>query len=239
MALPQLNTVKYDMVIPSTGQQIKYRPFVVREEKVLLTSLESGDAQQITNAMRDIVEVCTFKEVSVKSLAMFDLEYIFLKLRSKSVGENAEIGIKCSNEECGHMNPVTVNLDAVELQGDPMAKATVALTDEVGVTLNYPTVQRLEDVMKGSTTENQIDLVIGMIAASIESIYDAQSVYPAVDSTPQELIDFIDSLNKEQFSKLQDFFNNFPKLKEEINFTCEKCGTENNQVLEGLNDFFG
>ncbi len=239
MALPQLNTVKYDMVIPSTGQQIKYRPFVVREEKVLLTSLESGDAQQITNAMRDIVEVCTFKEVSVKSLAMFDLEYIFLKLRSKSVGENAEIGIKCSNEECGHMNPVTINLDAVELQGDPMAKATVALTDEVGVTLNYPTVQRLEDVMKGSTTENQIDLVIGMIAASIESIYDASSVYPAVDSTPQELIDFIDSLNKEQFSKLQDFFNNFPKLKEEINFTCEKCGTENNQVLEGLNDFFG
>ena len=239
MALPQLNTVKYDMVIPSTGQQIKYRPFVVREEKVLLTSLESGDAQQITNAMRDIVEVCTFKEVSVKSLAMFDLEYIFLKLRSKSVGENAEIGIKCSNEECGHMNPVTINLDAVELQGDPMAKATVALTDEVGVTLNYPTVQRLEDVMKGSTTENQIDLVIDMIAASIESIYDASSVYPAVDSTPQELIDFIDSLNKEQFSKLQDFFNNFPKLKEEINFTCEKCGTENNQVLEGLNDFFG
>lgn len=239
MALPQLNTVKYDMVIPSTGQQVKYRPFVVREEKILLTSLESGDATQITNAMRDIVEVCTFKEVNVKSLAMFDLEYIFLKLRSKSVGEKAEITIKCSNEECGHMNPVTIDLDAVELQGDPTAKATIALTDEVGVSLNYPTVQRLEDVMKGSTPENQIDLVIGMLAASIESIYDASSVYPAVDSTPQELIDFIDSLNKEQFTKLQDFFENFPKLKEEVKFTCEKCGTQNDQVLEGLNDFFG
>lgn len=239
MALPQLNTVKYDMVIPSTGKQIKYRPFVVREEKVLLTSLESGDAQQITNAMRDIVEVCTFKEVDIKSLAMFDLEYIFLKLRAKSVGENADITVRCTNEECEHMNPVQVNLDSVELVGDPKAEATIALTDEVGVSLKYPTVKRLEEIMKGQTAENQLDVVIGMIAASIDSIYDASAVYPAVDSTPVELIDFIDSLNKEQFGKIQEFFDHFPKLKEDISFTCEKCGTHSDVSLEGLNDFFG
>ena len=237
MALPQLNTVNYDMVIPSTGQQVKYRPFVVREEKVLLTSLESGDAQQITNAMRDIVEVCTFKEVDVKKLAMFDLEYIFLKLRAKSVGENADIIVKCKH--CEAENAVRVNLDLVELKGDPRAESTIQLTDSVGVSIKYPTVERTEEVMKGIKTESQIDLILGLMVASIESIYDAEKVYPSTDSTPQELMDFIESLNKEQFNKFETFFEQFPKLKEEIGFTCEKCGKENNMTLEGLNDFFG
>ena len=237
MALPQLNTVNYDMVIPSTGQQVKYRPFVVREEKVLLTSLESGDAQQITNAMRDIVEVCTFKEVNVKKLAMFDLEYIFLKLRAKSVGENADIVVKCKH--CEAENAVRVNLDLVELKGDPRAESTIQLTDSVGVSIKYPTVERTEEVMKGIKTESQIDLVLGLMVASIDSIYDAEKVYPSTDSTPQELMDFIESLNKEQFNKFETFFEQFPKLKEEIGFTCEKCGKENNMTLEGLNDFFG
>tara|TARA_B100000035_G_scaffold69461_1_gene56852 strand:+ start:475 stop:1188 length:714 start_codon:yes stop_codon:yes gene_type:complete len=237
MALPQLNTVNYDMVIPSTGQQVKYRPFVVREEKVLLTSLESGDAQQITNAMRDIVEVCTFKEVNVKKLAMFDLEYIFLKLRSKSVGENADIVVKC--KDCEAENAVRVNLDLVELKGDPRAESTIQLTDSVGVSIKYPTVERTEEVMKGIKAENQIDLILGLMVASIDSIYDAEKVYPSTDSTPQELMDFIESLNKEQFNKFETFFEQFPKLKEEIEFTCEKCGKENTRTLEGLNDFFG
>ena len=237
MALPQLNTVNYDMVIPSTGQQVKYRPFVVREEKVLLTSLESGDAQQITNAMRDIVEVCTFKEVDVKKLAMFDLEYIFLKLRAKSVGENADIVVKCKH--CEAENAVRINLDLVELKGDPRAESTIQLTDSVGVSIKYPTVERTEVVMKGIKAESQIDLILGLMVASIESIYDAEKVYPSTDSTPQELMDFIESLNKEQFNKFETFFEQFPKLKEEIEFTCEKCGKENNMTLEGLNDFFG
>ena len=239
MALPQLNTVNYDMVIPSTGQQVKYRPFVVREEKVLLTSLESGDAQQITNAMRDIVEVCTFKEVNVKQLAMFDLEYIFLKLRAKSVGENADIVVKCTDENCKADNAVRVNLDLVELKGDPKAESTIQLTDSVGVSIKYPTVERTEEVMKGIKAENQIDLILGLMVASIDSIYDAEKVYPSTDSTPQELMDFIESLNKEQFNKFETFFEQFPKLKEEIEFTCEKCGKENTRTLEGLNDFFG
>lgn len=238
MALPQLNLIKYDMTIPSTGQEIKYRPFVVREEKVLLTAIESDDAQQISNAMRDIVEVCTFKEVDVKSLAMFDLELIFLKLRAASVGETAKIALKCSNEECKHDNEVNVNLAAVELHGDTKAAAVVQITDTVGVSLKYPTVSKVEDMLKASKPEAGIDVAIGMIAASIESIHDADSVYPASESTAKELVDFIESLNKEQFTKVQEFFNNFPKLKEEVEFTCEKCKTVNNVTLEGLNDFF-
>lgn len=238
MALPQLNLIKYDMTIPSTGQEIKYRPFVVREEKVLLTAIESDDAQQISNAMRDIVEVCTFKEVDVKSLAMFDLELIFLKLRAASVGENAEIALTCSNEECKHQNAVKINLAGVELKGDPKASAVVQITDTVGISLKYPTVLKVEDTLKASKPEAGIDIAIAMIAASIESIHDADSVYPASESTAQELVDFIESLNKEQFTKVQEFFDNFPKLKEDVEFTCEKCKTVNNVTLEGLNDFF-
>ena len=226
------------MTIPSTGQEIKYRPFVVREEKVLLTAIESDDAQQISNAMRDIVEVCTFKEVDVKSLAMFDLELIFLKLRAASVGENAEIALTCSNEECKHQNAVKINLAEVELKGDPKASAVVQITDTVGVSLKYPTVLKVEDTLKASKPEAGIDVAIAMIAASIESIHDADSVYPASESTAQELVDFIESLNKEQFTKVQEFFDNFPKLKEDVEFTCEKCKTVNNVTLEGLNDFF-
>ncbi len=226
------------MTIPSTGQEIKYRPFVVREEKVLLTAIESDDAQQISNAMRDIVEVCTFKEVDVKALAMFDLELIFLKLRAASVGENAEIALTCSNEECKHQNPVKINLAEVELKGDPKASAVVQITDTVGVSLKYPTVLKVEDTLKASKPEAAIDIAIAMIAASIESIHDADSVYPASESTAQELVDFIESLNKEQFTKVQEFFDNFPKLKEDVEFTCEKCKTVNNVTLEGLNDFF-
>ena len=238
MALPQLNLIKYDMTIPSTGQEIKYRPFVVREEKVLLTAIESDDAQQISNAMRDIVEVCTFKEVDVKALAMFDLELIFLKLRAASVGENAEVALTCSNEECKHQNPVKINLAGVELKGDPKASAVVQITDTVGVSLKYPTVLKVEDTLKASKPEAGIDIAIAMIAASIESIHDADSVYPASESTSKELVDFIESLNKEQFTKVQEFFDNFPKLKEDVEFTCEKCKTVNNVTLEGLNDFF-
>ena len=226
------------MTIPSTGQEIKYRPFVVREEKVLLTAIESDDAQQISNAMRDIVEVCTFKEVDVKALAMFDLELIFLKLRAASVGENAEIALTCSNEECKHQNPVKINLAEVELKGDPQATAVVQITDTVGVSLHYPTVLKVEDTLKASKPEAAIDIAIAMIAASIESIHDADSVYPASESTARELVDFIESLNKEQFTKVQEFFDNFPKLKEDVEFTCEKCKTVNNVTLEGLNDFF-
>ena len=226
------------MTIPSTGQEIKYRPFGVREEKVLLTAIESDDAQQISNAMRDIVEVCTFKEVDVKSLAMFDLELIFLKLRAASVGENAEIALTCSNEECKHQNAVKINLAEVELKGDPKASAVVQITDTVGVSLKYPTVLKVEDTLKASKPEASIDIAIAMIAASIESIHDADSVYPASESTAQELVDFIESLNKEQFTKVQEFFDNFPKLKEDVEFTCEKCKTVNNVTLEGQNDFF-
>lgn len=239
MGLPKLESVIYDLTVPSTGQNVQFRPFVVKEEKVLLTALESNDATQISRAMRNIVKTCTFEKVEVEKLAMFDLEYIFLKLRAKSVGEVANIGIKCNNTDCGHMNPVEVNIDQIEISGNPTLEETIQLTDTIGVTVKAPTVERTETLLKGSQISSEIDLVISLIIASIVSIYDAEKVYPAVDSTPEELNEFIDSLNKEQFSKLQNFFENFPKLKKDIAFTCTQCEKEQTQNLEGLTDFFG
>lgn len=239
MGLPKLESVTYDLTVPSSGDNVRFRPFVVKEEKVLLTALESNDATQISRAMREIVRTCTFDKVQVGSLAMFDLEYIFLKLRAKSVGEVADIGIKCTNKDCGHMNPVKVNIDEIEVSGNPTLEETIQLTDTIGVTVKAPTVERTENLLKGSKISSEIDLVISLIIASIVSIYDAEKVYPAVDYTPEELNEFIDSLNKEQFGKLQSFFENFPKLKKEVSFTCTECGTEQTQALEGLTDFFG
>ena len=239
MGLPKLESVTYDLTIPSNGETVQFRPFVVKEEKVLLTALESNDATQISRAMRDIVKTCTFNKVKVETLAMFDLEYIFLKLRAKSVGEVAEIGIKCSTKECGHMNNIQVNIDQIEIAGDPTLEENIQLTDTIGVTVKAPTVERTENLLKGSKINSEIDLVISLIIASIVSIYDADTVYPAIDSTPEELNEFVDSLNKEQFGKLQSFFENFPKLKKEIGFKCTECGKEQTQALEGLTDFFG
>ena len=236
MALPQLNTVNYELTIPSSDQVISYRPFMVKEEKVLLTVLESQDSKQITSAIKDIVEVCTFNSVKLDSLAMYDLEYIFLKLRSKSVGESAKLGFKC--KECEELNEVDINLENITLTGNPKAEASISLTDIVGVSMKYPTVKNVERLLQENKDASSTDLIIAMIAASIVSIYDAESVYPAEESTPKELIDFIESLNKGQFAKLQEFFNEFPRLREEVKFTCTKCGTENEVVLEGLNDFF-
>lgn len=235
MSLPMLNSAKYEMTIPSSGKTIEYRPFVVKEEKVLLTVLESNDMKQITSAIRNLVEVCTFNEVKVEDLAMFDLEYIFLKLRAKSVGENANIMMPC--KKCDHKNEMAINLDQVELSGDPKAAEKIQLSDNVGVRMKFPTVKLVERMMK-SAEGTSIDVILSLVASSIESIYDSENVYSAKDHKPEEVLEFVESLNKEQFAKIQAFFEKFPKLRKETSFTCVSCGEKNDVVLEGLNDFF-
>lgn len=238
MALPVLNSATYELEIPSSGETIKYRPFVVKEEKVLLTVLESQDMTQITRTLRDVIEACTFNKVKIDDLAMFDLEYIFLKIRAKSVGEKATILLTCS--ECETQNENVINLDALELKGDPKAKAKIQLSDEVGITMKYPPVHRVEKLMKAVNQDGSaIDVILAMIAASIDSIFDVENVYDAKDHKPEEIMEFLESLNKEQFEKVQQFFEEFPKLKEDVHFKCSNCGSDNTVTLEGMADFFG
>jgi hypothetical protein len=238
MALPVLNSATYELEIPSTGERIKYRPFVVKEEKVLLTVLESQDMEQVTRTLRDVIEACTFGKVKISDLAMFDLEYLFLKIRAKSVGESAKILLAC--EKCEEQNEVSINLTDLELKGNPKATSKIQLSPEVGITMKYPTVHRVEQIMTAVNKEgNAVDVILGMIGASIDTIFDAENVYDAKDHKAEEIMDFIESLNKTQFEKVQEFFEEFPKLKEDVSFGCTKCGTANNVTLEGMADFFG
>lgn len=236
MALPTLNTAKYELTLPSNGKKIEYRPFLMKEEKVLLMAVESNDIAAISKATRDLVEACTFNKVNIKDLAFFDLEYLFLQLRSKSVGESAGFKLKC--KECEAQNEVQVNLSGIEVKKADKVENKIMLSDDVGVLMKFPTVGDLEHVMNG-IDDSHGDAAIAIMAAAIESIFDNDSVYPAKDHKAEELIDFIEQLNKEQFIEIQKFFEQIPKVTEDVHFDCNKCGTSNDIKLEGLQDFFG
>ena len=235
MALPQLNTaVKYELKVPSTGQMVEYRPYLVKEEKILMLAMESEDQRQIIRATRDIITSCTFEQVDIMKQPMFDLEYIFLKLRAKSVGETSRLKFAC--EKCQTPNNYNINLDELEPIGSQVEN-TIALTDTIGVTMKYPTVKDVDS----SDAKSEIDMVFDVLVSSIESIYDAENVYPASESTKAELTTFIENLNQQQFNKLQAWFEAMPKLKKKVLFTCEKedCKHENEFDIEGIQSFFG
>ena len=233
MALPQISTPKFETKIPSTGKTLQYRSYLVREEKILMMAMESGDPKQILIAIKEVIKACTFNKIKVDDLALFDLEYIFLKLRAKSVGETAKIGIKC--DHCEHTESVSINLDSIEVFFPEKADKCniIQLTPEIGVTLKYLSVDSVNSG-GGSTSDDMISI----IAAGIENIFDAEQVYPASDSTKAELIAFIESLNRSQLEKIEAFFKTTPRLEKNIKFTCTKCSGVTETVLSGLNSFF-
>jgi DNA-directed RNA polymerase subunit M/transcription elongation factor TFIIS len=233
MNLPKIETPKYQLTIPSTKKEVSYRPFLVKEEKILLIAQEAGGEADLLAAMKDVVTSCTFGEVNTSDLASFDLEYIFLKLRAKSVGEEAELGLKC--EECGEVNKVTVNLDAIEVTaGTPLPKK-IQLTDTIGIVPQYIKVQ---DLIKISGKKDKGDVLTSSIAASIENIYDETNVYPIAEASESDIKEFIESLNKEQIEKVEKVVTGAPKLQETISFTCAKCKTKNEKILTGIESFF-
>lgn len=235
MALPQLNSATYELKIPSTGETISYRPYLVKEEKILMLAIESDDEKQILKATTGIVEACTFGKVDALKMPMFDLEYIFLKLRSKSVGETANLQMKCKS--CDTYSPCVVNLEEVEPAIDSSLDHKIQLTDNVGVMMRWPTV---DDIIKNTgESKSQIDVVFGFLVSSIESIYDAESVYPAKDHTKEELTSFLESLSQDQFNKIQKHFEKMPKLEMNVKFDCAGCGEHNEVGIQGLQSFFG
>lgn len=233
MALPKLVSAKYSLEIPSTKELIEYRPYLVKEEKILMMAFETKDQSQMISALRDTIAGCTEGKVKVDNLTIFDLEYIFLKLRSKSVGETSTLGIKCS--ECSKTSQVEVNLNEVEVLGEIKSSAQIALTDTVGIVVKYPTVKGLyRQLQKNDETDSAMSAVI----SSIESIYDAENVYPAENETEESLLEFVDSLTSDQFKKLTSFFDDMPKLKHKVSFKCQSCKIPNDIDIEGLQNFF-
>ena len=239
MPLPILEAPRYEVTVPSTGKKYSYRPYLVKEEKILMIALESNDEKQILNAMKDVIESCTFNKIKADNLCTFDLEYIFLKLRAKSVGEVSKVGLKC--EKCEKSTPVEINIDEIEIDMNKKPKSTIKLTEKISVTLSWPKMKDAVNFVK--TEENQNDRVntaIDIIASCIEAIHDNTKTYKAEDSTKEELIQFIESLNQKQFAKIQEYIEAMPKMEHTANFKCsdKNCGHDNSIVLSGLQNFF-
>jgi len=238
MALPKIAAPKYVLTVPSTGEQINYRPYLVKEEKLLMLAMESKDEMQMLNALKDIISGCTEGKVKPDKLKSFDLEYIFLQLRSKSVGENANILVKCS--ECETSNETAVNLTEIEVKGEMVNDFNLKLTDNVGIILKYPTIKDLQRsyTANKSKKQSQTELALSTVVSMIESIYDGEEIYPAESETQQSLVDFVESLSSDQFKKIFDFVSKIPKVSHDIEFKCNKCQHENKILLEGMQSFF-
>ena len=236
MALPKLNTPTYELEVPSTDEKIKYRPFLVKEEKILLMAMESKDNAQIINAVKDIVTSCTFEKVNVSKMPMFDMEYIFLQIRSKSVGEVSKLKVLCPDDKKTYAS-VELDLTKVEVQVGDDHTNKIELTDDMGMIMTYPTIDSfLESGIEKIDATNMLDV----IGSCVLQIYEekGEKVYEAKDQTKKELSDFIESMNSGQFKKLQSFFDTMPKLKHEVKVKNPKTKKETKVTLTGLNDFF-
>ena len=236
MALPKLNTPTYELEVPSTDEKIKYRPFLVKEEKILLMAMESKDNAQIINAVKDIVQSCTFEKVDVSTMPMFDMEYIFLNIRAKSVGEISKLKVLCPDDKKTYAS-VELDLTKVEVQVGDDHSNKIELTDDMGIIMTYPTIDSfLESGIETVNASNMLDVV----GSCVLQIYEqkGEKVYQAKDQTKKELTEFIESMNSGQFKKLQSFFDTMPKLTHTIQVKNPKTKKTSDVTLSGLNDFF-
>ena len=233
MALPKLNSSRYETIVPSTGQTIEYRPYLVKEEKILMIALESSDQQQVMRAVKDVIKACVLEDIDMEKLAIFDIESLFLNLRAKSVGEIVSLNSKCS--ECETVNPYRINLSDIK-PPEVNTNRMVELTDTISVKFNYPKAADLEKFKEGEL--ETVDGAFKLIKSCIDGIYDDDKVYPAKDETDKSLTEFLDGLNNVQFGALTEFFENLPVLKHTIEFNCVKCDKKNEIELRGLQSFF-
>jgi hypothetical protein len=236
MALPKLDVPIYEMVIPSTDEKIKYRPFLIKEEKILLIAMESGENEDIIQAVKQIVSECIFNKVKLGDMPMFDIEYMFLQIRSKSVGEVSKLKVLCQDDKKTYAT-VKVDLTEIEVQVDDNHTNKIELSDEMGVIMKYPSIDSFSTAgIAEITASNMLDVIV----ACISQIYDkkGEEVFDAKDSTKAELIEFVEQLNTKQFQDIQKFFDTMPKLRHEITVVNPKTKKESKIVLSGLADFF-
>jgi len=237
MALPKIDVPIYELTVPSTDEKIKYRPFLVKEEKLLLIAMESGENSDILRAVKDIVDSCTFNKMKIGNMPMFDVEYIFLQIRSKAVGEVSTLRVLCLDDMKTYAK-VEVDLNEIEVRVTDAHTNKIELSDEMGVIMKYPTVDSfVENKIDDISPANMLDVII----TCIDKIYDkkGEEVFDAKDSTKQELIDFVEQMNTTQFADVQKFFDTMPALSHEITVKNPKTKKESKVTLNGLNDFFG
>jgi hypothetical protein len=241
MALPKLDVPTYEIELPISKKIIKYRPFLVKEQKNLLMALESNESSTIQQNVRDILNNCTLTEnINIDKLPIIDVEYYFINLRSKSVGEIVETRYRCNNEVeekvCGNIMEASVNLQNIQPYREEEVSPEIQLTDKIMIKMKYPEFGIIKDSLN---MEDITEVTFNLISESIEHIYDGDQFYYAHEAEPGEMLEFVEGLNQAQFEKVEHFFNNLPKLKETVEMTCSKCGFYHKIDVEGLENFFG
>ena len=232
MALPKINTVLYDLELPSSGKKVEYRPFLVKEEKILLMALEGKDDKEMSKAIKQIITQCVSTAgFNVNKLPMIDLEYLFLNIRGKAVGDISTITFE---HECGETINLDIDLSKVKIVKNKNYSDLVKITDDIMIRLTPPGI----DNVIGAGNKNQMDLVLEIIRDSIVEIIQGEDVFSAQDHTREELEEFLNSLNSGQFKKVQDYYESLPKMKQDIEYTCPKCEKTETETLEGLASFF-
>ncbi len=236
MALPTINsTPSYELTIPSSGQSVLFRPFLVKEQKNLLIAMETQERKDMMRSIVRTIESCVEDKIKGE-LTIFDVDYMFTKIRSKSVGETANLLLDC--EDCGAQNEVTVELDKVFIEGTVVEDKVIKLTDDISVKMRYPTYQ---DFMNNDTIfeDNSLtETLLEMVMSCIDVIMTKDERFDIRDEPREEVVRFVDSMNSEQFEELSEFVNNIPTIKQDTKFTCSSCGHDNGMTLEGITDFF-
>ena len=236
MALPKIETPTYELTLPSQDIKVKYRPFLVKEEKILLMALESQKSDEIFQATKQIVSSCTFDALKVEELPTFDLEYIFLQIRAKSVGETTKFKVLCPDDKKTYAD-VEVDLTKVNVEVDDKHTNKLVVDEKrnLGVVLKYPTM----NVLKSGTMENPTtEQIFDVLTECVDHIYEGDKIYPAKDSTPQEIKEFFEDLSQDSFVKIKNFFDTMPRLRHEVEVTNPVTNVKSKVVLSGLNDFF-
>ena len=240
--LPKIDVPVYDLKLISQNKKIRYRPFTVKEEKLFLMANESKDEESVINTVKQVINNCVLDELDVDSLPVFDLEYLFINLRAKSVGEEVKLNYQCNNnverdgkqDKCGNMVNFTLNLIDVKPESEKGHTNKIELSDKLGIVMRYPKL----NFIAGQENKTETEIILDLIIDCIDYIYDENQMYYAKDSTRQELVDFVDSLQSKDLEKIKTFFDTMPKVKKQLDFKCNKCGYEDRVVLEGIQNFF-
>ena len=233
MALPKLNdSPKYDLVIPSTKQKVKFRPYLVKEEKVLMLASESGDDKQALQAIVDTIKACVSDEINTSELTTFDVEYAFTQIRAKSVGETSKVGVKCNH--CQTTNEITIPLDDIKVE-TPKIEDKIKLTDDISLKMKWP---RYNDVLgQDLSNMSQTQQTFKLLIECIESVMTNEENIKFKDEAEEERLAFVESLTSEQFKAVREYIEKMPKMKYNLEYSCSSCNEKNNVTLEGMQDF--
>ena len=234
MSLPVINTPTYELEVPSTKEKIVYRPFLVKEEKILLMAMEEEKDAQLNRALKQVVNNCTFEKVDVGKLPLFDLEYIFLRIRAKSVGEVATVSVLMEDDNETYV-PVEIDLESIEVQFSEGHTNKISLTDDISIEMGYPTFE----FMNFKAEDTEVNQMFDIIGKSIERVYEGETVYERAEFSKKDLKVFLESLTTEQFKKVQEFFESMPRLKHTLEIENPNTKKKNTVTLEGLQAFFG